>query len=275
MSIITLTSDFGIKDHYVASVKGQVLSAFTGANIVDISHCIEPYNLVQSSYVWMGAYLHFPENTHHFILVDSEVDDYEKFIVARKNKQWIYVADNGWVSLLQPYLSFDDIFIFEKNKIYHNTCSLYLDIATQIEKGIAIEQIAQRVAIEETQSLSELQPIVNAELGLIKGAIIYDDHYGNMVTNISKQLFDEVGQGRNFEFRASRYTMNRIHKSYADFNTSIKPLKEYEGESLLIFNDVNLLQIAVYKSSSTAGTVKSLFGLRYRDAIVLQFFNEK
>jgi len=274
MSIITLTSDFGIKDHYVASVKGQILSWNPLTQIIDITHCIDPYNLAQSAYVWMGAYKHFPENTAHFIFVDSEVEDYQTFIVAKKEGQWVFVADNGWISLLESYVTFDEIYIFTKEKTYHNTYEVYIDIWNRMSKGESIGDFAQSVLLESTHKMSGLQPMVINENSEIRGAIIYDDHYGNVVTNISKKLFDEIGQGRPFEFRVSRYSLNRIHQSYSDFNSEVKPLKEYEGDSLLIFNDVGLLQVSIYKSSPSTGTVKSLFGIRYQDPVIVQFLNE-
>lgn len=274
MSILTLTSDFGIKDHYVASVKGQILSWNPMTQIIDISHCIDAYNLGQSAYVWMGAYPHFPKNTCHFILVDSEVEDYDQFVVAKKDGQWVFVADNGWVSILAPYVTFDEIYIFTKEKKYKNTYELYLEVWDQMCSGTDINDMAIKVALHETHSMSNLQPIVSDDQLEIRGAVIYDDHYGNVVTNISKTIFEEIGQGRPFQFRVSRYNMNRIHKSYSDFNTDVKPLKEFEGDSLLLFNDVDLLQISIYKSSPSTGTVKSLFGLRYQDTVIVQFFNE-
>lgn len=273
MSIITLTSDYGIKDHFVASIKGQILSWNPMTQIIDITHCIESYNLGQSAYVWMGAYNHFPKGTYHFILVDSEVEDYEQFVIAKKGDQWIFVADNGWISLIQPYVTFDEIYIFTREKEYKNTYELFIELVAQMEAGISIDDLSIRVELHETFIMSDLQPIVSEDSSQIRGSIIYDDHFGNVITNISKEQFEAIGKGRSFEFRVSRYTMNRISKSFSDFNTQVKPLKEYEGDSLLIFNDVDLLQISIYKSSHRTGTVKSLFGLRYRDTVIVQFLD--
>lgn len=274
MSIITLTTDFGLKDHFVASVKGQILSSSPVTHFVDISHCIDPYNLGQSAYVWLGAYKHFPANTHHFIFVDSEVEDYDQFVVAEIDGQFVYIADNGWVSILEPYIKFDQLYIFTKEKNYKNTTELYLDIYKQLQSGLTLHDIAIDVNLHETVDKFELKPMIADDESSIRGVVIYDDHYGNVVTNISKELFEKVGKGRPFQFRASRYVLTRIHKSFSDFNTNIKPLREFEGDSLLIFNDLDLLQLSIYKSSQSTGTVMSLFGLRYRDTVVIEFLNE-
>ena len=72
MSIITLTTDYGLKDHFVGALKGKILSEFPDAKIVDISHGIDPFNLAETSYIVQAAYGSFPKGTVHLIGVDAE-----------------------------------------------------------------------------------------------------------------------------------------------------------------------------------------------------------
>ena len=72
MSVITLTSDYGIKDHYTGSIKGALFSELINPNIVDISHQISPFNIVEAAYIIENSYKNFPENSIHIIGVDSE-----------------------------------------------------------------------------------------------------------------------------------------------------------------------------------------------------------
>jgi S-adenosylmethionine hydrolase len=71
MSIITLTTDFGIKDHFTANIKGAILSELPEANIIDISHQISPFNILEAAYIIQNSYKSFPTNTIHIIGVDS------------------------------------------------------------------------------------------------------------------------------------------------------------------------------------------------------------
>ena len=72
MSIITLTTDYGLKDHFVGALKGKIISEFADAKIIDISHDIDPFNTSEASYIVGAAYSHFPKGTVHFIGVDAE-----------------------------------------------------------------------------------------------------------------------------------------------------------------------------------------------------------
>src|SRR5690606_5800953 len=127
--------------------------------------------------------------------------------------------------------------------------------------------------IDKCVTFVEVKPIVSNDNNFIRGTIVYEDHYGNAVINISKTMFNEVGLGRNFKMTiGSRYKINRINKYYSDFNLEVKPLKDYEGDALLIFNELDFLQLSLYKSNPIkTGSVKSLLGLSYRDSITIEF----
>ena len=85
MSIITLTTDFGIKDHFTANIKGAIFSELPDVNIVDISHQISPFNILEAAYIIQNSYTSFPINTIHIIGVDSELNPENKFYNNMKN----------------------------------------------------------------------------------------------------------------------------------------------------------------------------------------------
>lgn len=99
MSIITLTSDFGLKDYAVGALKGYIFKLIPNANIVDISHYIEPFNVLQTAYVLRNAYKYFPENTIHIIAVDNELHSEKNLLVMKYQSQYFICADNGFFSL--------------------------------------------------------------------------------------------------------------------------------------------------------------------------------
>jgi hypothetical protein len=105
--------------------------------------------------------------------------------------------------------------------------------------------------------------------------VIYIDHFGNVVTNISKKQFLEVAKGRPYEINFKRQTIKTIFSKYSDVGNSEKyPLKYYEGVKLAIFNEVGFLEIAIFRSNpDNVGSASSLLGLNYRDVVVIEFKN--
>ncbi|TEB40897.1 hypothetical protein D0809_28275, partial [Flavobacterium circumlabens] len=101
----------------------------------------------------------------------------------------------------------------------------------------------------------------------------YIDHFGNIVTNISKQQFLEVAKGRKYEIVMKPKNIKTILPAYSAIATSEKyPIKTYEGEKLAIFNEAGFLEIAIFRSNpSKVGSANSLLGLNYRDVITVQF----
>ena len=100
MSIITLTTDFGLKDHFVGALKGKLFSTIPKAAVIDISHNIDPFNTLQASYIVGAAYKSFPEGTIHIIGVDSEWSQTNRHLAVFWDNHFFVCADNGILSLL-------------------------------------------------------------------------------------------------------------------------------------------------------------------------------
>ena len=100
MSIITLTTDFGLKDHFVGALKGKIVSEYPAATIIDISHHIDLFNVAEASYVIGAAYSSFPTGTIHIIGVDCERSAENKHIAMQWNGHYFVCADNGILSIL-------------------------------------------------------------------------------------------------------------------------------------------------------------------------------
>ena len=100
MSIITLTTDYGLKDHFVGALKGKILSEYSEAKIIDISHEIDPFNTLEASYIISASYASFPKGTVHIVGVDMEANKENKHIVMQWNDHYFIAADNGILSML-------------------------------------------------------------------------------------------------------------------------------------------------------------------------------
>jgi S-adenosylmethionine hydrolase len=273
MSIITLTTDFGLKDHFVGSLKGKLISMHPEVQIIDISHEIDLFNIAETSYIINASYNSFPKGTIHLIGVDSEITEQSKPIAMLWNDHYFICADNGILSILTQYVS--PKVIVEIN--YDNTIEkkssmdVFTVAATQLAKGEKLSSIGKPIL--ELKKVNELQAIVANDKSIIKGYVVYVDHFGNCVTNISKKMFNEIIENRSFEIKFGTKSIKKIHASYSDFKVSDKYfLKDYEGEKLALFNEAGFLEIAIYRSNPlTVGSAKSLLGLKYRDVVNIEF----
>ena len=88
MPIITLTTDFGTKDHFVGAIKGAIYNELKEARVVDISHQISPFNITESAYILKNSYINFPEGTIHIVGVDSEISVENKPIAIQLENQY-------------------------------------------------------------------------------------------------------------------------------------------------------------------------------------------
>lgn len=275
MSIITLTTDFGIKDHFVGSVKGTIYSELPDARIVDISHQISPFNITETAYILRNAYKKFPDGSIHIIGVDSELNEENKHIAIELDNHYFICPDNGVISLLASEITPEkivEINIHEYIESSFPVLDIFVKVACHIARGGKLEVIGK--IIPEFKKISELQPTISSDNNTISGNIIYVDNYGNSVSNISEKLFNQVGKGRDFQVIANRYTFPKIHKKYSDIIdfTLPKEQRQKDGTRLALFNSAHYLEIAMYRSNlSTVGGAVSLLGLNYRAVITIKF----
>ena len=110
MSIITLITDFGYKDQFVAQIKGEIYSNNPESQVVDISHNISPFNIMEAAYVLENSYKSFPENTIHIIDVDSEKNKEKKHIIVKLDNHYFITSDNGIMSILSQNINYQEIY---------------------------------------------------------------------------------------------------------------------------------------------------------------------
>jgi len=145
MSIITLTTDLGTKDHKVASIKGSILSLEKNVPIVDITHHIEPHDIIQTAYIVRNSYSHFPKGSIHMIAVDCFYHKDRKFLVLEANGHYFIMPDNGLFSLIFPEIKPEKIY-----EISHNASD---DVARGMKE--AAEQVGKKASKEFRQEASE------------------------------------------------------------------------------------------------------------------------
>ncbi len=269
MQIITLLTDMGLNDYYVAVLKGRILSLAPTATIVDITHNVKPFDIGNASYYLNAAFREFPKGTVHIIGVDSEpvIHSSQGAYPAIMLFEGHYFVgnDNGFFNLIlrenkpEGFWFIDDVLSNPKGFRFP-TKNIFVPIAVRIATGEAISNFASEQ--ESWQRALVVNPVL--EEFVIKGSIIQIDHYGNAITNISKELFDRFNdEPFQIHFRKRDYIINVISNTYND----VPP-----GERLAFFNDSNLLEIAINKGATgSGGGAETLFGLHLNDIIRIEF----
>ena len=278
MSIITLTTDYGLKDHFVGALKGKLLSEFPDVKLIDLSHDIDPFNITETSYIVGAAYASFPKKTVHLIGVDSEKNKETRHLAAEWDDHFFICADNGILGLLMQKMrpqKIVEINIHDRLPVEATDLDVFVTVACHLSRGGLLNVIGKET--KAIRQFTELKP--SLEGNALKGYVVYIDHFGNVVTNISKQQFLEAAKGRPYEIvlnqrsGRSRSNIRNIWPKYSDIAVSDKyPVKYYEGDKLAIFNEAGYLEIAIFRSNpSTVGSAASLLGLGYRDAVTVLF----
>ncbi len=275
MAIITLTTDFGYKDHFVGAIKGTIHSELEDAKIVDISHAINPFNIQECAYILKNSYKSFPKGTIHIVGVDSEQTPENQHIIVLIDGHYFIIANNGVMCLITAEIQPEKIVIIDMPNATQGSFPLmdiFVKAACHIARGGTLEVVGK--PFSNLKELKEFAPRVTDNGKTIVGSVIYIDNYGNVVTNIQKSLFEAYRNGRNFELSARNKKITKIHHKYSDIiNFDLeKSQRKGPGDLVALFNSSDYVELAIYKSDlNTVGGASSLLGLDYRDTIMINF----
>jgi len=277
MSLITLTTDFGTKDHFVGAVKGAIYSELSDAKIVDITHKISPFNITETAYILKNSYKSFPDGTIHIVGVDSELSADNKHIAIELDNHYFVCPNNGIISMITSEINptkIVEINIHDRIESSFPVLDIFVQVACFIARGGNLTVIGKE--IDTLKKMIEIQPKVNHAQNQIIGGVVYIDNYGNVISNISNKMFKEIGKGRRFKVTARRSTFTKIFTKYNEITgDSAHDSIQYDGSKLALFNSAGYLEIAIYRSNlKTVGGASTLLGLNYRDSITIDFIND-
>jgi S-adenosylmethionine hydrolase len=272
MQIITLTTDMGVRDHYVAALKGAILKHTPNARIVDVSHTVRPFDVAEAAFYISSCFEDFPEGTVHVIGVDSEPminfsGSEGSFPSIMKFKGHFFICnDNGFFgSLLQDerpdaFYRIDDV-LSRPDLFKFPTKNMLIPSACRLLNGEKIDDFAS--PFESYKKAFALTAVI--EPNLIKGNVIHIDTYGNLITNVHESLFERFGKDTPFTiyYRNKDYHIDEISPTY-----NAVP----NGEKVAIFNNNGLLEIAINRGANmSSGGADKLFGIRVSDVIRIEF----
>jgi len=257
MSIITLTTDLGDKDIYQAALKGSILRILPTVNMVDITHSVAAFNIQQAAFILKNSFYYFPEETVHLLGIDTVYSDDTKFLAIRYRNHYFVGTDNGIFSLIfdEEPEEIVEIDILQDLKFLHfPLADILAKAACYLADGKALQEIG--IPVESIEKKMTLQPAV--ERNQIRGMVIYIDSFQNVITNITKDFFNRVQEGRRFVLYFKRNeTITHLSWHYNEVP---------EGEKLCLFGISDHLEIAINK-----GNASGLLGLNLGDSVIIDF----
>jgi S-adenosylmethionine hydrolase len=275
MAIITLTTDFGHKDHFVGTIKGTIYRELPEARLVDISHSISPFNIQECAYILKNSYKSFPEGTIHIVGVDAEPTPENQHIAVLVDHHYFISANNGVISLIISTFKPEKVVEINIPNPVHGSfpvMDVFVQVACHLARGGSLDVVGK--PFNGLRELKEFAARVTEDGKAIMGSVIYIDNYGNVITNIERGLFESCRKGRNFELNARNKRLTQIHNKYSDIiNFDLeKQQRKGPGDLLAIFNSSGYIELAIYKSDlNSVGGASTLLGLDYRDTIIINF----
>ena len=264
MAVITLISDLGTKDYYLAALKASVLSRLPDCQLVDISHHIPPFDISKAAFVLRNVWHEFPEGSVHVISVDSNWEAQSPYTIVEQNGHFFIGADTGVFSLLfngEPVEAVYTVKLDGDEDLSFPTKSILMPIATRLANGEKPEKMGERA------NGYKIRPSINpvVEPHNIRGMVIYVDSYGNVITNITQDLFREVVGDKEFTIvlRRGGIEVQRISRAYSEVP---------QGEIVALFTSEGYLEIAINRGvEGSGGGASDLLGLKEADIVRVEF----
>lgn len=254
MPIVTLTTDFGTKDHYAGALKGILLSEKPDLTLVDITHNVSNFDIVQAAFLFKNAWKNFPAGTIHLILVNDLSTERLSFLLLKQYDQYFICPDNGILGLIFPQAHGPIYRLPQPKTPQTSQKKLLATRIAQIANRVPLLQIGEEAG-PVVQRLT-FQPVITNDQ--IRGTIIYVDNYQNAISNIQRELFEQVGRDRPFEISFKRHpALKTMSEGYADVEV---------GAPLCLFNNDGFLEIAI-----NMGQAASLLGLKPEEMIQIDF----
>lgn len=241
MPIITLLSDWGLTDHYVASVKGAILSRLPNAVIVDISHNIRLFDIKHASFVMRNSWRSFPQGTIHIIGVDSIESDKHPHVIVKAEGHYFIGADTGLLSIIldeKPEMIISINVNQDSGYFTFPARDRFVKVAALLANGTPMEQLGEPLQSLNIKTL--MQPHFDGKT--IYGKVTHIDHYENVFVNISERFVRECMGKSPYQIFYKKDPIKLV-KAYEDIR---------EGLLGALFASNGFLQLAVYRGKAAS-----------------------
>jgi S-adenosylmethionine hydrolase len=256
MQLVSLTTDYGSKDYYAAELKASILSKNPHITLLDLSHHIDHFDILQAAFFVKNAIGSFAQGSIHIISVHTHYRRKPEIICFEYDGQFFVGPNNGVFSIMFPELTEQGVFLVNHTELQALSMhQVYAHVCGYLSHGLPLNEIGPQI-ITLTQK-SVIQPVVLPNL--IRATIIHIDEFENVIINLRYDLFDRVRNGRRFELYYKQYDpINYLSKDYGDVAI---------GDPLAFFNCAGYLEIAMNMDKAS-----SLLNLYKNEMIQINFY---
>lgn len=235
--LVTLTTDFGTRDPYVAAMKGIIASLCPHCAILDLTHDIGPQDVMEAAMFVAESCRFFPQDTFHVVVVDPGVGSSRRAVAVRAGGQTFVCPDNGVLTCFLDEHPSDEAYEIVERRFMRDVISrtfhgrdIFAPVAAHLARGVPMSQLGPPVKDLVRLDMAR----VRHEVGRIIGAVVKVDRFGNLITNLSA---GDVPSRRRLRVRVGTVVLNGLKQTYAD----VEP-----GALLALFGSANRLEIAVH-----------------------------
>jgi S-adenosylmethionine hydrolase len=218
--IITLTTDFGYKDPFTAEMKGVILSLNSSSIIVDITHGIEPFNILEAAFVIGSSFKYFPSHTVHIVVVDPSVGSDRRSIIIEAGDHFFVGPDNGVFSAILQGASSTKCFhianqsyMLAKESPTFQGRDIFAPVAAWLLNGISPSDVGPEISDPTVIIIPRSSKISEG----LSGKVIYVDQFGNAITNITAGDLEPFATGYTVQIKENHFVpVNHYAQSSAD-----------------------------------------------------------
>lgn len=238
--LVTLTTDFGLTDAYVAAMKGAMLQVEPSLTMVDVTHQVEPQDVMGGAFVLRQTIPYFPEGTVHLAVVDPGVGSARRPIAALFGGHFFVGPDNGLFSLLLEGRTPEKIVVLDRRTFWRtprpsrtfNGRDIFGPIAAHLASGRKLEEVG--TLTETYQQLHWPHPLADDEG--VQGFVVHIDRFGNCVTNISREVLDNDPRSHFAKCYVGNTIVEGVHAAFSDVP---------QGEPLALVGSSDHLEVGV------------------------------
>ena len=272
MSIITLTTDLGYRDPYLAIVKAKLISKNTSLQIIDLSCDIKDNNISDAAFILKNSLDYFPENTIHLVAIKFIVNrshlnktdniDNARYLASKYKNQYIICPDNGLLTLIDADFKNPVYQLYYEgyNKHHFFLKDVFVDAALHLLNSNKLEDIAS--ITNDYYRATQFESFVNGNV--LRGKGIYVDDFGNIITNITHEKFIEVIGDRTFIITLPGARINKICNTYDEVKY---------GNPLVLFNSFGYLEVAANGKSAYKMLCPRDLGNTFDFNLLIEFYD--
>lgn len=246
--IITLTTDFGTNDHFVGAMKGVMLEIAPEAQIIDISHAVQPFDILDGALTVSQAYSYFPSGTVHMVIVDPGVGTTRRPVILTSERHMFVAPDNGVLSLVYDreerisvrHITADHYFLQNPSNTFHAR-DIFSPVAAYLSKGVESDRFGEEITDYVRFSAPRPKPVDERTL---RGIVLKVDRFGNLITNITPKDAPQLFQPTPPVFKIAVGTKGQATRMCANY------AEGGPGEVFGILGSMGFLEVATNRGSA-------------------------